>query len=169
MNSYCRPLFAFLPLTLGLAVTSVAGPAFASSTYPGEIQNKLGIQSPPLCTICHKDLNGGSGTVIQAFGQTMINTYGLTGGSATDLLDDALDKSAADKKDSDGDGQTDVDELKAGTNPSQAGGGAVTPAKYGCFETTGTIAATVPASPRLASLAIAALVGGVLFLRRRRR
>ncbi len=168
MRSYPRPYRTFLPAAFGLLLLSVASPAAASGGYPGTVQAKVGAAELPLCTICHRDLSGGAGTVIQPFGQAMVSKYGLTGGSATDLLNDALDKAEADALDTDGDGQTDVAELAAGTNPNQAGGGQAVPAKYGCFESGGTIASAPPGSPRFASMAIAGLVAGFLFFRRRR-
>lgn len=169
MRSYSRPLPILLATALGLTLASVARPAAASGTYPGEIVTKLGVEGDaPLCTICHATLAGGPGTVVQPFGVQMVANFGLTGGSQIAVLDDALDQNEAAKNDADKDGQPDIDELKAGTNPSLAGGGAVAPAKYGCFESGGTIASAPPGSPRLMSLAMAGAVAALLFWRRRR-
>jgi hypothetical protein len=169
MRSYSHPFPILLATALSLALASAARPAAASGNYPTDINSKLGVSGdPPLCTICHRDLSGGSGTVIQPFGVQMVANFGLTGGAATDKLNQALDDNEAAKNDADGDGQPDVDELKAGTNPSLAGGSAVAPAKYGCFESGGTIASAPPGSPRLMSLAMAGAVAALLFWRRRR-
>lgn len=164
MYGFPRPLGSLLPAALGLVLLSMPRPAAASGDYPGRIATKFDVD-PPACTICHRDLNGGSGTVVQAFGQGMV-ANGLGGGSAANF-EDLLDQTGG--RDSDGDGQNDLAELQAGTNPSLAGASAdLPPATYGCFETKGTVASAPPGSPRLASTAVAGLLAGFLFFRRRR-
>lgn len=104
-------------------------PAQASPTFPAEVQQALNMPCVPQCTLCHRDVNGGIGTVVQPFGQAML-AAGLEAkhpeliGPALDFLDQA-------STDSDGDGRPDVDELREGSNPNQAGGGVLC-ATYGC-------------------------------------
>lgn len=137
--------------------------AHASSGYPGAIATKYSVAAPQ-CTLCHNNPQGGGGTATQPFAATMI-PLGLSGGSATDKLTAALDANTAD---TDGDGKTDVDEIKAGEDPNVSGGTPVEPPSYGCIEQNGSIAGTRSPSPRLASMAVAGLLAGFLFFRRRR-
>lgn len=113
--------------------------AFASSVYPGAVEQELGMPCTPTCLLCHESLAGGSGTVVQEFGMAM-RDRGLTGGSNTDALVAALGAMAADGVDSDGDGTIDIDELIAGDNPNPGGDAfcdTLTPT-YGCSTAEGT-------------------------------
>lgn len=148
---------------LAAALLFTSSSALASSTYPGVIASKYSVTAPQ-CTLCHNNPAGGSGTATQPFASTMTGK-GLTGGSATDLLGTLLDASTSD---TDGDGVTDVDELKAGGDPNVSGGTPVEPPSYGCIEQNGSIAGPRSQSPRLASMAVAGLLAGFLFFRRRR-
>jgi uncharacterized protein (TIGR03382 family) len=136
----------------------LAAPAGASPIYPTAMQDKLQLADPPSCTVCHRDLAGGAGTVVQPFGVELLQNRGLFGGSDVESLEAALDSIAADGHDSDEDGESDVDELKAGTDPNAAGGGVATPVQFGF----GCAAAGMPSS--LAGLAVA-----LAFLSRRRK
>lgn len=132
---------------LVVATLIAGGAVHASSTYPGEIRAHLGLSSTPDCTLCHNVPSGGYGTVTTPFGTSM-RARGLVAQSIPSL-DTALDALAAEKTDSDHDGVPDIDELKAGTDPNVAGGGAVPPPTYGCFDVSGQ-----PGSP-LALLPVA--------------
>lgn len=154
-------LLAATPLAAALLFGSST--ALASGGYPGNIATKLSVDAPA-CTLCHDTDAGGSGTANKPFALTMRNQYGLTGGSATAALEAALDNNTAD---SDGDGASDIDELRNGEDPNRSGG-SVTPAKYGCIEQNSSIAGSTSAPPRIASMVMAGLVAGVLLLRRRR-
>jgi hypothetical protein len=50
-----------------LVVTSLAAsaPAAASPTFPEAIRDALDLPCRPECTICHRDQDGGYGTVVQ--------------------------------------------------------------------------------------------------------
>lgn len=142
-----------------LLTLMVAG-AWASPGYPGEITSYEGLACTPQCTICHETNAGGSGTVSRDFGGAM-ESAGLTGGSDYAALDAALDTLDGDGTDSDGDGVTDLDELRAGTDPNPGGAAfcdVVTPT-YGCFN-------TAQAVPSMWGLLGA--VAGVFAVKRRR-
>src|SRR5512145_1079940 len=100
-------------------------PAIAMGSFPSQIQAHLGLAAPPQCNICHASTSGG-GPVVQPFGKAML-AAGLTRAGASTLTF-ALDKLTQDKTDSNGDGTSDIDELKAGDNPNPD----KTPPEYGC-------------------------------------
>ncbi|MFO0597969.1 MAG: thrombospondin type 3 repeat-containing protein [Myxococcaceae bacterium] len=128
---------------LFFASVLTATTALASADYPGFIQTKysLALPVPQSCSLCHTNGVTGTGTVNTLLG-TALRGKGMTSGN-TNSVGAALDALEAASSDVDGDGVTDVDELKAGTNPNVAesatgggagGGGGTTVAalKYGC-------------------------------------
>lgn len=127
-----------LPLALAAFTTALlaGGAARATQGFPDEIHAHLALSYTPACTICHQTPAGGNGTATQPFAVSM-KARGLVPND-NGSLDTALDALAAEKRDSDGDGVPDIDELKAGTDPNAAGGGeggASAPAEvpeYGC-------------------------------------
>jgi hypothetical protein len=150
-----------------VALLSARG-ALASPTYPDDIQQDLGLSYKPACTICHDTNSGGTGTANKPFAKSM-KAAGLTGGSNAASLKAALDKLKADKTDSDGDGTPDIDELIAGTDPNQAGGGGASTAAPD--PTFGCVAQIAPlgAGGRRAWLPIAVAGAGLLAAAARRR
>lgn len=143
---------------LAFALTVLAGGLVqASSSYPPEVRAHLSLSYTPACTLCHNTPSGGIGTVTTPFGKSMMSR-GLVAQNIASL-DTALDALSAERTDSDHDGVPDIDELKAGTDPNVAGGGAVSPPSYGCFDVTGQ-----PGSP----LALLPVALAVLLLRARR-
>lgn len=89
--------------------------ALASSIFPGAIATH--VSGPrPSCTVCHATNAGGSGTVTQATG-IALKAEGLVS-SDTDALNAALDALETAGTDSDGGGEGDVAELRAGTDPN---------------------------------------------------
>ncbi len=117
-------------LALSLALGLVARIAGASPIYPALIQQHLNVNYVPPCTICHRDNNGGIGTVAQPFGRALMG-LGLHGGSDPASLIGALNRAKAQGLDSGGDGIPDIQELVAGMNPNAGGGGLPQP-MYGC-------------------------------------
>ena len=157
----CNKLSA---LMLGAALLVVTPQASASSSYPGEIQSALNMDCAPPCTVCHRYQNGGTGTAQKPFAQAMIDVGDLVGQDAA-LVKPALDKLAAAGTDSDGDGTSDVDELRAGTDPNIAGDSPICGPTYGCGAHVAREQSVDPSALLLA--AITAL--GLVALGRRRR
>jgi hypothetical protein len=120
-----------------LAFLISAGLAAASGNYPSAVQAEADIPCAPTCTVCHATNAGGGGTVTQPFGEAMM-ARGLTGGGNADALVTALAQLDADAVDSDGDGSTDVDALRAGQNPNDGvpfcGDSVVEAPEYGCLQ-----------------------------------
>ena len=144
-----------MPLLIPLLI----GAASASSVYPTDLVTALDMPCAPTCMVCHDTNSGRNGTVIQDFGLAMMDR-GLTGASASELLDTALEAMAADRADSDGDGTTDTEELAAGEDPNPGGAtfcSVVTP-EYGCSTGGGVASSSV----------LAVLLGGGMARRRRR-
>ncbi len=72
------------------AVLAVATGALASQEYPQLIAERLGMDCPPPCTICHRDMRGGIGTADRPFADAM-EEAGLLGLNP-DTVPEALDK-----------------------------------------------------------------------------
>lgn len=103
-------------LLFAVAVLTCAGSALAVPEYPRQIQRDLSLSYEPPCRICHIHNTTGSGTIQTGFGVAML-ARGLDGESRSSL-DQALAQMKADKVDTDGDGISDVDEWRAGTDPN---------------------------------------------------
>ncbi len=126
-----------LKRTLFITLLISSSGSLASSDYPAVIKTQLGLSTdhPRMCRLCHTSDLGGSGTITQPFGKAL-QARGLASENA-ELLKTALAQLEADKVDSDGDGVTDIDELKALTDPNKVstGGGEdeeLPPLKFGC-------------------------------------
>ena len=145
------------PLAAGFAALAAlllgANVASATSNFPAAVRTKLSLSYDPPCSLCHTNGITGRGTVTTPFGKAML-ARGLVASDET-ALNAALDKMVAEKVDSDLDGTTDIDELKAGTNPN----GDSLSVSYGCNASGGDPSALV----------LGAAVGGLLLLSRTRR
>lgn len=151
------------PLALLVATTT----ASASEIYPGHIQEKLGSECAPSCTLCHDTMKGGAGTVHKPFGLAMRNA-GL-GIASLPQLDAALLKLQTDGTNSDSEPTPDIQEIQMGDDPNTAGGELCIGPKYGCGASTITRAASKRGLDPAATVAGSLIVGlGLLLLRRRR-
>ncbi len=125
-----------LPALAGLVVATWSASALATSSFPGEVQNHLGLSYTPECSVCHSGGQTGSGTANTPFAMSL-KSRGLAPGS-TSSLDTALDALTAENTDSDHDGLTDVAELAKGTDPNvPEGADVVGPPQYGCAVSPG--------------------------------
>lgn len=127
---------------MGCLTLVFASVAWASPTFPGDIQTELGLkESPPQeCSLCHKNGVTVASATTTPFALSM-KARGLKKGSDASLKA-ALTKLAQDMVDSDFDGCTDIDELKMGEDPNvvscglDAGTTTPTPTlpspRYGC-------------------------------------
>ena len=136
--------------------------AQAKSEFPSEIARNpnLNLSYQPPCSVCHINANIGGSTPITPFALSL-RARGLAGQNSS--LSSALSKLESDAVDSDGDGTTDVDELKAGTDPNSSANASIINDQepgYGC-------GGTAPHG-RSAPGAAGVLTLGWFLLRRRR-
>jgi len=136
------------PLSVACAVflLTLGGPALASPSFPGVLEEELQLSCQPSCTVCHQTDPGLASDASQVFADSL-RSEGLFAGD-TESLRQALQSLGDAGTDSDGDGVGDVEELTADQgslpqDPSQEGAGAVCGEQvhYGCA------AGPLPASP----------------------
>lgn len=164
-----------------VALFGVAAPAWASSEYPSVIQAELSMDCPPPCTICHKDNQGGLFTVFvdeggKPFGEALMELGDLAS-EEPEQLRRALAVLDTQNTDSDGDGVSDIDALRANRNPNI--GGSVCGPLYGCGASIAlpsgkkngatSNGAGQPRVPRFFELSGALFVSAALLVLRRRR
>jgi hypothetical protein len=90
--------------------------ALGSTIFPVVIAMTLAPSKTPPCTICHATDSGGTGTVVQPFGRKVMG-YGLKAGDTQTLIT-IINMMRDSQEDTDGDKNSDTDEIKAGTNPN---------------------------------------------------
>lgn len=112
-----------------MLILALVSSAFAFNTYPFAIAQELEADCVADCTVCHETQFGGLETVDKPFGLAMMDR-GLTAESGVTA---ALAAVAADELDQDGDGVTDVDELRVGDNPNALDETFCDGPQYGCF------------------------------------
>jgi apolipoprotein D and lipocalin family protein len=103
-------------LPISLMITFLPGAAKASEIFPSTVATALGLSAAPPCTICHTTDPGQKGTANQPLGKKL-QASGLTAGD-TQTLTTLLGKMRDAGDDTDHDGVSDIDELKAGRNPN---------------------------------------------------
>ena len=105
--------------------------AQAIEEFPGQIQLDLALQYQVPCSVCHIKGNTAASTPITPFALSL-RSRGLEGESS---LAGALARSEAEGVDSDGDGTSDIAELKAGTDPNSSANASIVNDQepgYGC-------------------------------------
>jgi uncharacterized protein (TIGR03382 family) len=124
----------------GLVLGSRA--AHAAPNFPRNIQSELKLDYAPPCSICHVNGQTGEGTPIELFAWSM-RARGLTG--SRNSLVPALMADETDNVDSDGDGITDIDELRNGTDVNSPANDCIIPS--GTHIEAGQCTPGTPASP----------------------
>jgi uncharacterized protein (TIGR03382 family) len=121
-------------LLLGLA----RGAALATPSFPGAIGANLGLATEPSCTLCHQGVTA-RGTVVTPFG-TAMREAGLVAYDEASLRN-ALTTLETQRADSNGDGEADIAQLRAGEDPNRTVGAGDQPQllepRYGCSSTSG--------------------------------
>jgi hypothetical protein len=107
---------AYLWLPVSSFIVLLASRAHATPDFPGVITSKLGLPKEPPCLLCHATVEGQKGNVVQPFGKKA-QAYGLKPYDPQTLAS-ILDKMTDAQDDSDHDGMSDIDELKAGRDPN---------------------------------------------------
>lgn len=90
--------------------------ALASRRFPAQVATELGLSYEPACSLCHVKGNTGPGTAETPVALSM-KARGLQSGGRSSVAS-SLAALGSDHVDSDGDGVTDVDELRTGTDPN---------------------------------------------------
>jgi MYXO-CTERM domain-containing protein len=165
-------------LALGIALSLSPVSAFASESYPAYVTQVYQLPREPECTLCHATLEGGDGTVTRAFGENL-EARGARGKNPR-TLQSALVEAAQARQDSDGDGVTDLQELRDETDPNvegdavpgEGGAGAGGDIDLGSLEALPPLpghGCAAGISSHKSGLVSLALLGAVVALRRRRR
>lgn len=152
-----------LALLLALSALAFATGAQASTTYPAAVADALEMPCVPACTLCHRDNNGGIRTVVQPFGLSMMDA-GLKF-FVPETVPGVLGTLEVEGTDSDGDGETDVDELRAGRDPNGDLDLCDRAAQYGCFNSIAPPRAAARTNDLTSAILCGLLIG--LWLRRK--
>jgi len=140
----------------------VGSAAQATSGFPDTIVAHLGLNYMPPCSVCHASASGG-GPMAKPFG-IALQQRGLSPGNDSSL-ETALDQLEADAVDSDGNGVTDIAQMRAGNDPNTGESLYGPEMTYGCVGTIARGSLQDDAWPTFAAL----LVGlfGLMSMRRR--
>lgn len=122
-------------------VTFLAPGATASPDYPDVIQRELDMPCVPQCTLCHTSNPGRAGSARQDFVEAL-RVFSKQPESIPGRLQEL--EEAMPPIDSDGDGTSDIEELRAGMDPNVPGEGDICAldVRYGCgarFEPDGSV------------------------------
>jgi hypothetical protein len=155
-----------------IAPLLVVTQAAADPAAPAFVQERFGLPCTPECTLCHATISGGFGNKRMVNGKSFIDAIEKCGFVPTDQSTWPTSFQACETNpmfitDTDGDGTPDMQELRAGTDPSDptpdaqvCGGGP----SYGCVRVArGT---SVDGFALMTSGAV--LLAGIALMRRRR-
>ena len=159
----------WLPVSALIALATST--ARATPDFPPVIASKLGLGREPECVLCHSTNEGKKDTIITSFGRK-VQAYGLKSYDPSTLAT-ILDQMRDAKDDTDHDGMSDIDEIKAGRDPNIND---ITgeppedypPPVYGCHA-GGRYAVRMPPGATWTALAACAGAMSLLGLRSRRR
>jgi hypothetical protein len=107
----------FVLALIALLALGWSSAAQAKDEFPAQIQEDLKLSYQVPCSVCHLKGNTGSSTVGTPFALSL-RARDLSGDNSSLAM--ALSRSEADGVDSDGDGKTDIEELRAGTDPNSS-------------------------------------------------
>lgn len=145
---------------LALIASPVA--ASASVAYPALLRQYFHVETLPVpapgCTLCHTTDQGGTDTVVRPFGRALL-TLGAAGNDAPSL-ESALIQLESEGIDSDGDGISDADELKAGEDPNVGRADSPDPLAGVPLPRTGCSLVRAPSSSAALWLLAAVFIGG---------
>lgn len=105
----------FCAIAVTLTALSSAKSALALPEFPEKLQEATNAPCIPQCNICHRDDNGGGGTIDKPFVKSL-REYG----ELEHDMKGAVDALAQAGVDSDGDGTPDVTEIKNGDDPNSS-------------------------------------------------
>jgi hypothetical protein len=106
---------ALLLAAAALMAVAAPEPAFATPTFPFDIESDLSLSYVPPCTVCHAGTPSVN-TATTPFAESMKARGLIPNDDAS--VGAALTRMASDRVDSDMNGQSDDDQLKAGCDPS---------------------------------------------------
>jgi hypothetical protein len=112
----------------------VASPALATPEFPETIQEALNMPCVPQCVLCHLTPSGGP--LNYRFGDTL-SSYGQVARphdrqSLRDALENIENNPSKPGGQADGDGVSDIEELRRGDDPNVDGAGNLCGPRYGC-------------------------------------
>lgn len=153
---------ALVATVVALRLAMGQGTAQALPHFPRDIATDLQSDTEPACSICHLGGKIGAITTVTPFALAL-KSRGFDG--ETPSLATALTRLEGDQTDTDGDGVTDVEELRAGTDPNSAV--PLAPSadpSFGC-----SVARTASTAGRASWGGAGVLMAAALLLTRRRR
>lgn len=131
-----------------LSVLSFPRASLASEVFPGEVRDELDMPCLPTCLLCHTVNPGVALTAQQPFAAAMLTAADRSPPEAGEIawVTAGLAGLTASGVDTDKDGMSDIDELKAGRDPNVTGEGDICApdVRYGCG--AAHVAATPPGS-----------------------
>jgi hypothetical protein len=125
-----KPRSIFVAIAFAGVALCGSREARATQEFPGLIQSTLSLSATPPCTICHRDDNGGLGTVVKPFGIYMqsVGLQPYNDGSLATALQALQGEASAGVQPQ----AQYLAALKAGTDPNADVAGPNDSPQYGC-------------------------------------